>query len=173
MSVFKDQKLFMDVTKQTPSLATTALYFKLINEEHAELEEAWYNFVARDTTHDSMNMHDEPEELAEIIDALMDLIYVSSGMMHAMGVDPQEFWDEVQRSNMSKFTKAECMMCCGAGSMPFSNGDCADCDGEGYVYLVHRRDDGKILKPKSFSPPDLKSILRKYREGQAPKEKNT
>lgn len=125
MSVFKDQKLFMDVTGQKPSVEAADLYMKLVGEEYEETLEA---YSARDGS---------VESTAEIIDGAIDLIYVATGLIHALGFDPQPFWDEVQRSNMSKFDQ-----------LP---------DG---TYIVHRRDDGKIMKGPNYFKPDLERIVR-------------
>ena len=72
------------------------------------------------------------EDLVEIADAIMDLHYVLSGTSVSFGIPEDACFAEVQRSNMSKLGP---------------NGE------------VNRRDDGKILKHKNFSPPDLKSII--------------
>jgi hypothetical protein len=164
MSVFKDQKLFMQITQQEPSLNMATLYKRLITEEFEELNVAWYGFVAKDYVRPDMDFADRPDDLVEVVDALMDLIYVCAGMMHSLGLKPQELWDEVHRSNMSKFTRSVCGNCRGEGYMPWNSPQtyaCEDCDGTGYHYEVKRRADGKILKPDSYSPPDLISILRK------------
>jgi predicted HAD superfamily Cof-like phosphohydrolase len=120
-NIFSDQKFFMEVSGQEPSRENEKLYYNLVLEELNELADAW-------------NKNDR----VEIADACMDMIYVLSGLMHSMGLSPQEFWNEVQRSNMSKFF--------------------IEPDGS---YTCLRREDGKILKPKTFSPPDLHSIYAK------------
>lgn len=73
-------------------------------------------------------------DLIEILDAICDLNYVINGTTLAYGLQDiaEEAQDEVHRSNMSK-----------AGE-----------DGK-----VIMREDGKILKPSTWSPPDLKKIL--------------
>jgi predicted HAD superfamily Cof-like phosphohydrolase len=73
-------------------------------------------------------------DLVEIADGGIDSIVTIIGTLLACGIDPRPHWDEVQRTNMAK----------------------RDPDtGE-----VQRRDDGKILKPKGWTPPDLESIIR-------------
>jgi len=68
----------------------------------------------------------------EVADALTDLLYVIYGMGHSFGLDLQKCFDEVHRSNMSKL----------------------DEDGKP-IY----REDGKILKGPSYTPPNLKDII--------------
>jgi predicted HAD superfamily Cof-like phosphohydrolase len=69
----------------------------------------------------------------EILDALEDIMVVTAGAMHSMGADGEGGWNEVMRSNFSKI----------------------DDDGK-----VRKREDGKILKPKTFSPPNLAPFVK-------------
>lgn len=128
MSVFTDQKLFMDVTGQTPSLKTAQLYMRLVTEEYDETLAAFNHWFAGESGETG------------VVDGCLDLIYVATGLIHALGLDPQPLWDEVQRSNMSKFTK-----------LP---------DG---TYLVKRREDNKILKADGYTPPELERIIHDQR----------
>lgn len=71
----------------------------------------------------------------EQLDALLDLIVVVVGAIHSAGFDGEGGWNEVIRSNMSKI------------------------DPE--TGKVLKRKDGKVLKPASFSPPNLEPFLVK------------
>jgi len=82
-NVFKDQKLFFDITGQTPGAESSKLYRALIDEEYQEMCDA--------------------KDMTDAVDAALDLIYVCAGYLHSLGLDPQPLWDEVQLSNMSKF----------------------------------------------------------------------
>lgn len=44
----------------------------------------------------------DKEDIIETIDALVDLLYVTYGAAVELGVDLEPFWNEVQRSNMTK-----------------------------------------------------------------------
>lgn len=79
------------------------------------------------------------QDLVAVADALMDLLYVVLGTIVAHGLHPvaPALFDEVHRSNMSKL---------GPDGRPL------------------RREDGKVLKPASFSPPDLTRILKPWLE---------
>lgn len=68
----------------------------------------------------------------EVADALTDLLYVIYGMGHSFGLDLQKCFDEVHRSNMSKLDE--------------------------YGKPIYR-EDGKILKGPSYTPPNLKDII--------------
>lgn len=95
---------------------------EMIQEETDEFEEAMYN-----------------DDQVEMIDALCDILYVTYGAASAMGVDLESFFDEVQRSNMSKISL----------------------DGK-----VLKNDRGKVVKPSTYSPPDIRGILDKMLEYQ-------
>jgi predicted HAD superfamily Cof-like phosphohydrolase len=62
------------------------------------------------------------------------LKWVIEGLEHTLQIPQQEVWDEVARSNLAKIS---------------DNGK------------VLKRNDGKVLKPEGWTPPDIKSILRK------------
>lgn len=71
------------------------------------------------------------KDIVETADACADLIWVVEGLMYSLGIDPQTVWDEVTKSNNSKTV-----------------------DGK----LV-KRDDGKVLKPETFRPPNIQKAL--------------
>lgn len=68
-------------------------------------------------------------DLENVADALADLMYVVLGTAVAYGIDLEPIFQEVHRSNMSKFI-----------------------DG-------HRREDGKWIKGPSYSPANLQPII--------------
>ncbi len=84
-------KTFGQEVKTKPSLSTNQineLRLSLINEELDELK------VAMDK-----------KDLIEIADALTDILYVTYGAGHALGIDLDKCFEEVQNSNMSKLAK--------------------------------------------------------------------
>lgn len=72
------------------------------------------------------------EDYAKAIKELADLMYVVLGTAVSFGIDMEKVFDEVHRSNMSKVWE----------------------DG-----TIKRREDGKILKPPTYSPADIEKIL--------------
>lgn len=72
-------------------------------------------------------------DIIEIADALADIIYIACGTAVSYGIPLNELFDEVHRSNMAKLVNGE----------------------------VLRRADGKIQKPKGWTPPDVKGVLFK------------
>lgn len=118
MNPFKDQETFMRACDQTVGETNAGqflLYKKLIAEEVKELEEAT----------------DQEEQL----DALIDIMVVTIGAMHSMGVDLEGAWREVRRSNLAKIDPA--------------------------TGKVNKREDGKVLKPDGWTPPNLKPYLER------------
>lgn len=73
----------------------------------------------------------EAQDLVEIADAAADIIYVVIGMCLEYGIPLAKVWDEVQRSNMAKAP----------------NG------------VVSKRPDGKIIKPRDWTPPNITQAL--------------
>lgn len=74
---------------------------------------------------------EKDNDIVEVADALADLIYIACGTAVSYGIPLDVVYNEVHRSNMSKLV-----------------------DGKP-IY----REDGKVLKPKTWSPPDIKGIL--------------
>lgn len=78
------------------------------------------------------------EDLVAVADALTDLLYVLLGTFISHGLQDvaEALFAEVHRSNMTKIGP----------------------DGR-----VIYREDGKVLKPPTFEPPDLQRVLRGHR----------
>lgn len=74
------------------------------------------------------------ENRVEQLDALIDILVVTIGALNSLGVDLQGAWDEVIRSNMSKVDPA--------------------------TGKVLKREDGKVLKPDTYSPPVLAPFVK-------------
>ena len=92
MSNFNKVKTFMNTYGQDvkekaefPENKIVQLRIDLIEEELNELKEAIKN-----------------KDIVEVADALTDILYVTYGAGHSFGVNLDECFDEVQRSNMSK-----------------------------------------------------------------------
>lgn len=76
------------------------------------------------------------KNIIDVSDALMDILYIVYGSIHEYGLADRAvmMFDEVHRSNMSKM------------------------DENGKPIF---REDGKVMKPETFSPPNLKKILER------------
>ena len=96
------------------------------------------------------------EALADLADGIGDLIYVLVGMANAYGIPLATVWREIQRANMAKlWTDDEvnrrnptdfCEV------TPFKHPD-------GSPLWCVRSADGKVRKPPSFTPPNIKQII--------------
>ncbi len=73
----------------------------------------------------------------EILDALTDILVVTIGAIHSMGADAEGAWKEVMRTNFAKIDKD--------------------------TGKVRKREDGKVLKPLGWEPPNLKEYVNKER----------
>ena len=89
----------------------------------------YYNLVKEEFQELTEAVHNA--DIVETADACADLIWVVEGLCHSLGIPLQKIWDEVARSNFSKTV-----------------------DGK-----LIKREDGKVLKPNTYSPPNLKPIL--------------
>lgn len=70
----------------------------------------------------------------ETLDACMDMIWVILGFCYMKGYDVDGAWKEVARSNLAKIN---------------------DMTGK-----VIKREDGKVLKPEGWTPPQLKQFVK-------------
>ena len=90
------------------------LYCNLISEEFNEL-------VASKTKVDDL-------------DALIDILVVTIGAIHSLGVDTEGAWREVMATNFAKIDRD--------------------------TGKVRKREDGKVLKPQGWTPPDLAPFVK-------------
>ena len=71
----------------------------------------------------------------EQLDALIDILVVTIGAIHSMGADAEGAWKEVMKTNFAKI------------------------DSE--TGKVRKREDGKVLKPVGWMPPELAPFVSK------------
>lgn len=69
------------------------------------------------------------------LDALIDILVVTIGAIHSLGADGEGAWKEVMRTNFAKIDKN--------------------------TGKVRKREDGKVLKPQGWTPPELEQYLSK------------
>lgn len=73
----------------------------------------------------------EDGDIVEVADALADILYVVYGTAGAFGINIDKIFEEVHRSNMTKVINGK----------------------------VIKREDGKVLKPDSYTPANIKKVL--------------
>ena len=71
----------------------------------------------------------------EELDALIDILVVTIGAIHSAGFDAEGAWKEVMMTNFAKINKE--------------------------TGKVEKREDGKVLKPDGWTPPDLEPFVKK------------
>jgi len=97
-----------------------------------ELQYAMYvNLI--DEEHQELLEATLSEDRVEQLDALIDILVVTVGAIHSMGADAEGAWKEVMSTNFAKIDKE--------------------------TGLVRKREDGKVLKPSGWVPPNLKPFV--------------
>ena len=71
----------------------------------------------------------------ELLDALTDILVVTIGAINSMGANGEGAWNEVMRTNFAKIDPV--------------------------TGKVRKREDGKVLKPEGWTPPNLEQFLNK------------
>lgn len=69
----------------------------------------------------------------ETLDALVDILVVTIGAIHSMGANGEGAWNEVMRTNFAKIDPT--------------------------TGKVRKREDGKVLKPEGWVPPNLSAYI--------------
>ncbi|HLP99168.1 MAG TPA: hypothetical protein VK149_12070 [Sideroxyarcus sp.] len=113
----------------------------------------------------AMDIAVEEADRAAMLDADVDLAWVTIGSMFSQGADVEGACGEVARANMSKLV--ECDVCEGSFSLAISQGEshtskfdpCQKCNGLGLVAI--KDENGKVKKPASFVPPNIEPFVRK------------
>jgi predicted HAD superfamily Cof-like phosphohydrolase len=68
------------------------------------------------------------------LDALIDILVVTVGAIHSLGADAEGAWKEVMRTNFAKIDRE--------------------------TGKVRKREDGKVLKPHGWTPPELAPFVK-------------
>lgn len=109
-----------------------------MNEELDEFRRAYMLLYANDGSNGprSMNIADKQaiNTMANIADALVDLVYVAMGTAIQLGLPWQQLWDKVQKANMQKIREL---------------------DNE----TGHKLG---VKKPAGWNPPDQANVLRRF-----------
>ncbi len=126
-----EQSAYDDVLDfESPVGQQTALWWKLIKEEFIELADAVGDFSYPSHSGDNL------VNLRDVVSEAVDLVYVTMGLMNALGLPFDEVFAAIHQANMNK-----CV------------------DGQ-----VIRRADGKILKPDGWKPANVLDLLKKHLE---------
>ena len=74
-------------------------------------------------------------DLVEQLDALIDIMVVTVGAVQSLGADGEGAWKEVMSTNFAKI--------------------------DSLTGRVRKREDGKVLKPLGWKPPELSKYINK------------
>jgi predicted HAD superfamily Cof-like phosphohydrolase len=77
-------------------------------------------------------------DVKEQLDALIDILVVTIGAIHSAGFDGDGAWKEVMSTNFAKIDKE--------------------------TGKVRKREDGKVLKPVGWVPPNLEPFMTKKKD---------
>jgi len=102
--------------------------------EYNENQLSMYHTLIKEETKELQEAFDQKDKV-EILDALIDIIVVTVGAINSMGANGQEAWNEVMRTNFAKI--------------------------DSQTGKVRKRQDGKVLKPEGWLPPELSQFIAK------------
>jgi len=102
------------------------------NANRSEQSDLYFNLI-KEEYRELMDANLDQND-TEICDACFDLMWVIAGYMKSRGWDCENIWDEGAKSNLSKIDKA--------------------------TGKVIKREDGKILKPEGWKPPDFAKFVK-------------
>ena len=109
--------------------ATARLYINLCQEELEEL------FTGFQNLEDAEYEDETRDAIRELVDDAADLLYVLCGFCNSLGIPLDSAFDEAHSANMRKAQAGD--------------------DG----FKIIRRDDGKILKPEGWEPPNIDKVI--------------
>lgn len=89
----------------------------------------------KDLIKEELQELEDAETHVDALDALVDILVVTIGAIHSMGADGEGAWNEVMRTNFAKI--------------------------DAVTGKVRKREDGKVLKPEGWTPPNLVSYVTK------------
>ena len=104
-----------------------------VGDFNLEQFQLYGNLIAEEVTEFGLAV--SQNDKVETLDALVDILVVTVGAIHSMGADAEGAWKEVMRTNFAKI----------------------DHD----TGKVRKREDGKVLKPVGWEPPNLEPFLKK------------
>ena len=84
---------------------------------------------------EEFNELQEALDMEAELDALIDILVVTIGAIHSAGFDAEGAWKEVMMTNFAKIDRD--------------------------TGKVRKREDGKVLKPTGWTPPNLTPFLKK------------
>jgi predicted HAD superfamily Cof-like phosphohydrolase len=109
-------------------------FMKACDQSVENYNESQYNLYCN-LIEEEFNELSAAQDNVEALDALIDILVVTIGAIHSMGADAEGAWKEVMKTNFAKVDKD--------------------------TGKVRKREDGKVLKPVGWVPPNLKPFISK------------
>lgn len=103
-----------------------------VNHYNTDQFELYHNLIAEEFA--ELNAAVTQGDKDEQLDALIDILVVTIGAIHSMGADGEGAWNEVMRTNFAKIDPV--------------------------TGKVRKREDGKVLKPEGWTPPNLSKFIK-------------
>jgi len=108
-------------------------FIEACDQEKNEDNAVLYHRLINEEYNEFIKARNEKDDI-ETLDACMDMIWVILGFCVMRGYDVNGAWNEVARSNLAKINPE--------------------------TGKVNKREDGKVLKPEGWTPPELKQFLK-------------
>ena len=103
-----------------------------VDEYNEQQYKLYYNLIAEEFA--ELNAAITQGDRVEQLDALIDILVVTIGAIHSGGFDGEGAWKEVMGTNFAKIDRV--------------------------TGKVRKRDDGKVLKPVGWEPPQLGQFIK-------------
>lgn len=103
-----------------------------VNHYNSDQFELYHSLIAEEFA--ELNAAVTQGDKDEQLDALIDILVVTIGAIHSMGANGEGAWNEVMRTNFAKIDPVTCK--------------------------VRKREDGKVLKPEGWTPPNLSKFIK-------------
>jgi predicted HAD superfamily Cof-like phosphohydrolase len=103
-----------------------------VNHYNSDQFELYHSLIAEEFA--ELNAAVTQGDKDEQLDALIDILVVTIGAIHSMGANGEGAWNEVMRTNFAKID-------------PITG-------------KVRKREDGKVLKPEGWTPPNLSKFVK-------------
>ena len=112
-------------------------FMRACDQSVGEFNEKQYSMYIKliDEEHRELLEATLEEDRLEQLDALIDILVVTIGAIHSAGFDAEGAWKEVMKTNFAKIDRE--------------------------TGKVRKRDDGKVLKPIGWVPPELAPFVSK------------
>ena len=108
-------------------------FMRACDQTVGEINSRQFTLYLKLITEEFFELQESKTQLDQL-DALTDILVVTIGALHSMGADAEGAWNEVMRTNFAKI----------------------DPD----TGKVRKREDGKVLKPEGWLPPNLLPYLK-------------